>query len=250
MTANAGKLIPIKNEEHLVGYQKDIDINKPEQLENIFYEPNLLLQSVIEKVCIQSKQKKKIVRLSILDTIIYFDAVDQKVYSTEDPKIIQSLCLTPHNNGVACYVKNLSFRSKLYEILETEKDKTLAEQSWDMENFVWLVALWSSRGRITKETSLSTPVALMQWPNLTRLASIPHAVRIAALLYEAPYSLVKTAQLLGIEQRYVFAFYSACKSIGLAKMSQRKVERPVVHKHYENPSLLKKILGKLLNLSR
>ncbi len=49
----------------------------------------------------------------------------------------------------------------------------------------------------------------MEWPTLTRLASIPHALRIAALLYDHPYPLADAARLLGIEQRYVFAFYSA-----------------------------------------
>lgn len=247
-TANAGKLLNVKNEEHLVGYQKNIDINDTEQLKEITYEPDKLIQTLIEKACINSKLKEGIVRLTILDATLYFDAQKQKVHSTSTLCALQSLCLTPHNNAITYQLKPVSFRPKLYQILQTSKNKTMEEQSWNMEAFVWLIALWSSRGRIAKGISLNSPIVLMQWPNLTRLAAIPHSVRIAALLYEAPYTLIETADLLGIEQRYVFAFYNACKAIGLAKMSQRKQEKEVAHKHYKNPSILKKVLGKLFRL--
>lgn len=248
-TANAGKLINVKNEEHLVGYQNDIDVNNAGQLKNIFYDPDTLIQTIIERVCIKSKQKEKIIRLTVLNTVLYFDAQVQKVYSTSEAGIIQSLCLVPHNNSVSYCVKKLPFRNKLNEVFGAD-NKTLEQQSWDMEAFVWLVALWSSRGRVAKGTDLNKRVALMQWPNLTRLAPVPHAVRIAALLYEKPYTLTEAAKLLAIEQRYVFAFYSACKAIGLIRISRRREERDEDHKHYNDQSLLKKILGKLLKLSK
>ena len=117
---------------------------------------------------------------------------------------------------------------------------------------MWLISLWSSRGRIPEGTDLRQAVYLLQWPNLTRLASIPHSVRIAALLYDKPYRLTEVARQLGIEQRYVFAFYSACKSIGLANVSKRKVDQLFVAekpKADKNKSILSKLVSKLKNIS-
>ena len=113
---------------------------------------------------------------------------------------------------------------------------------------MWLITLWCSRGRLPKGTSLSNPVYLMQWPNLTRLDPIPHAVHISALLYKQPHTLLEITQQLGIEQRYVFAFYSACKSVGLAHVSRREVDKifvPEKAARHKNKSILSKLLSKL-----
>ncbi len=107
---------------------------------------------------------------------------------------------------------------------------------------------WCSRGRIPAGTDLTRPVYLMQWPNLTRLEQIPHAARIAALIYDQPRTLTDTARQLRIRQRYVFAFFSACKAIGLSDISVRDVDRLFESekpKHNKNKSILSKILGKL-----
>ena len=117
---------------------------------------------------------------------------------------------------------------------------------------MWLISLWSSRGRIPVGTEILKPVFLMEWPNLTRLASVPHALRIAALLYDHPYPLADAARLLGIEQRYVFAFYSACKAIGLANVSRRQIDHtfaPEPGAEPENKSILSKLLGRLKRFS-
>ena len=253
VTARAGKLLKIVDEKDFVGEQADIDINDQQQLEKIFYDPGKFLQSIIEKVIIKSRQKEAIIQLNVFNHVFYFDYQEQTVYSTVGPGIIRPLCLIPHDNQISYKIKDTAFRTELHEIIQSNKNKkikkTREKQSWNMESFMWLITLWTSRGRLPRGTSLSSPVFLMQWPNLTRLDSIPHAVRIAALLYKQPHALPDIAQQLGIEQRYVFAFYSACKAIGLANVSQRQIdntfalEKPVRHK---NQSILSKLLGKLV----
>ena len=121
-----------------------------------------------------------------------------------------------------------------------------------MQAFMWLITLWCSRGRVPEDCDLTQPVYLMQWPNLTRLEPIPHAVRIAALIYHQPRTLTDTAKQLGIEQRYVFAFFSACKTIGLSDISRRDVDKLFATespKHHKNKSIMSKLLGKLVNFS-
>ncbi len=253
VTAKAGQLLKVVNEKDFVGEQADIDINDPAQLDKIFYQPDKVLQTIIEKICIKSRQTEAIIQADIFNYIFYFDYQEQMVYSTVGPGIIRPLCLLPHDNKISYKVKDPAFRAQLHEIIQANKNnkvtKTMERQSWNMESFMWLITLWSSRGRLPKGTSLTEPVYLMQWPNLTRLAPIPHAVRIAALLYKQPRTLPDIAQQLGIEQRYVFAFYSACKSIGLSNVSRREVdkifiaEKPARHK---NQSILLKLLGQLV----
>ena len=252
VTSNAGKLLKIVNEKDFVGEQRDIDINDPKQLDKIFYNPDRFFQAIVEKTCIKSKQADAIIQLNIFNRSFYFDHQEQTVYSTVGPGILRPLCLIPHDNNISYKLKDAAFRVELQEMIQSSKNqklkKTLEKHCWNMESFMWLISLWSSRGRLPKGTSLTAPVYLVQWPNLTRLDAIPHAVRIAALLIEQAHTLPDAARLLGIEQRYVFAFYSACKSIGLANISQRQIdntlmpEKPAQHK---NQSILRKLLGKL-----
>ena len=254
--ASAAKLLRVKNEEHFVGDQADVNLNDPKELEKIYYDPSKYLQSIIEHASLKSRQTEQIIQLNVLNHIFYFDAKDQKIYSTVGPGIIRPLCLIPHDKNITFQAMDNSFRTQLHEIMQSNKNKTskktLEKQNWDMEAFTWLITLWCSRGRIPEGIDVNQPVYLMQWPNLTRLASIPHAVRIAALLYDRPRTLIDTARQLGIEQRYVFAFFSASKSIGLANMTKRqvdktfKVEKPEKNK---NQSILSKIFNKLSRFS-
>lgn len=82
---------------------------------------------------------------------------------------------------------------------------------------LWMTMLWAARGRVPEGTSLNTPVRLTGWPNMTRLLLFPHCLRISALWAEKPVSLLETARLLGIPQRFVFSFYSAAYALGLVE---------------------------------
>jgi len=100
-----------------------------------------------------------------------------------------------------------------------------ARQPWDStEAFLWQVALWTYRGRLPSGTAVHGRVYLTRWPNLTRLAEIPHALRIAALWLAQPVSLAFTVDMLGIPQRYVFAFYGAAHAAGLAGQARRAAD--------------------------
>lgn len=83
------------------------------------------------------------------------------------------------------------------------------------EGMLWMTTLWAARGRVPVGTSLSAPVRLERWPNMTRLLLFPHSLRIAALWAREPVSLLDTAERLKIPQRFVFSFYSAAKAVGL-----------------------------------
>ncbi|MFO1425555.1 MAG: hypothetical protein U1F11_00995 [Steroidobacteraceae bacterium] len=85
------------------------------------------------------------------------------------------------------------------------------------ESLLWQSALFSARGRLPEGTPLDEPVVMRCWPNMTRMALFPHAMRIAAVWADGPRSLLETARLLRIPQRHVFAFYSAAHALGYAQ---------------------------------
>ncbi|MDD2893627.1 MAG: hypothetical protein PHF20_06815 [Halothiobacillaceae bacterium] len=95
-----------------------------------------------------------------------------------------------------------------------------------LDNMLWKISLWSSRGRVPQGTSLTAPVRLRGWPNIPRLMSVPHSMRIAALWAVQPSGLLETAQKLGVPYRFVFSFYSACQSFGLVEQQKSSETSP------------------------
>jgi len=247
-TSNTAQPLKVNNEEYIVGRHSNIDAKKSEQLQSILYSPKKFLQAAMEQACEKSKTNGGITELRILDHVFYFDSAEQKIYSTAGTSVLRNLCVVQLQEQPVFSLKPESFREDLNYIIQTNTNKSPTYYSWNMEAFVWVITLWCSRGRVPEGTDLSMPVYLMQWPNLTRLEHIPHATRIAALLYDQPRSLVDTAMQLKIKQRYVFAFYSACKAIGLSGISIREVDRlfePEKLKHTKSKSILSKLLRKI-----
>ncbi len=111
------------------------------------------------------------------------------------------------------------------QVLEDlEKGGRVRSQWSEFDAFLWQAALWTYRGRLPAGTVPTQKIYLDHWPNLTRLAEVPHGLRIAALLCRQPMTLGFTAETLRIPQRYVFAFYSAAHTIGLAGTAKRSVD--------------------------
>lgn len=86
-----------------------------------------------------------------------------------------------------------------------------------VEQFLWKLALKTSRGRVPVGTDFYAPVKLIRWPNFARSAITPHSFRIAALWSKSPTSLLDTANILDIPLQYVFVFYSAAITTDLVE---------------------------------
>jgi hypothetical protein len=61
-------------------------------------------------------------------------------------------------------------------------------------------------------------VRLRAWPNIPRLMTVPHSLRIAALWVSQPTSLFETARKLNVPHRYVFSFFCACQAFDLIEL--------------------------------
>jgi hypothetical protein len=98
-----------------------------------------------------------------------------------------------------------------------------------LDNVLWKTALWSSRGRVERGTSLDAPVRLRAWPNIPRLMSVPDGLRIAALWVTQPTSLLDTARKLGVPYRFVFSFYCACQAFDLVEQLGAAKQSSSIH---------------------
>ncbi|POZ61684.1 hypothetical protein [Chromobacterium alticapitis] len=83
-----------------------------------------------------------------------------------------------------------------------------------LKPLLWQWAIWTARGRLLCAIQADTPLRLRHWPNLTRLAPIPDAHRVCALLARAPVNLRIVARLLHVAPANLFDFLAAAHSIG------------------------------------
>ncbi len=131
---------------------------------------------------------------------------------------------------------------------ETTDFSQKMDEIYDMDHFLWKLAVWTSKGRYPETIDINKPVFLIQWPNFTRLIVTPHAMRIAALLMMGPRTAMDIADVLEIKPQYVFVFISAANVLGLVGQATRQVDGLIVPpeiKELETKGLLTKIIGRL-----
>ncbi len=122
---------------------------------------------------------------------------------------------------------------------------------------LWQVALWTSHGRLMEGVHPQTPVRLRHWPNLTRLAPVPEAIRIAAFWVRSPVNLRLSVRMLNIPARHIFDFLAACHSIGILEIHETgaelaavppRPEAPVPAEHKERGGLLSRLLRRVAGM--
>jgi len=140
---------------------------------------------------------------------LYVSAAENFVSTPMPEAFFRSLCV----RSAASSPITLVLVDKTPAEIGPSEDKRLQS----LNNLLWKVALWSSRGRLQRGLSVEAPVRLRAWPNIPRLMTVPHSLRIAALWARQPTSLMDTARKLGVPHRYVFSFYCACNAFDLVE---------------------------------
>jgi len=117
-------------------------------------------------------------------------------------------------------------RYSVRKLSEREIAETLqaGRHGRNIDELMWHAALCVSQGRLPKGCRRDDVVLLKHWPNLTRLAATPNAVRIAALLTRYPTSVSLAYRLLKIPEKEMNEFYSAAHAAGWAVAVNRKPE--------------------------
>jgi len=230
------------NSTSYMGALHKIDLNNEKQRLAACYKPGDFLQAYVERAYQVALSENVTVSLDDSWKSIVIFPKRNKVYIDADKKQVQAVCRIPL--GVFSNSSDLAI-SRHDNFDETGLDKY---NVFPMDAFLWQISLWTAQGRYPDGLELSKAVFLRQWPNMTRLMIFPHAMRIAALMHDQPRNLIDIAKLLNIPMQYVFAFYSAAHSIGLANQAMRQVDSMVKHERPTKPKkrgLFARILGRL-----
>lgn len=196
------------------GHEPDIDPNDDKAIEKITYERSRRLQGLIEKAVETATHSGCINRLKGTMGELLIDPANRRVLSSVKEQTLNSLMLLP--------AKNLHIETQLFspnQAKEYIKNSSAAFSYYRLDSFLWKTAILTSHGRVPIGTDIHAPVVLLRWPNFTRLMITPHALQITALWASAPYSLIETATLLQIPQRYVFSLYTAMVTLNLASIT-------------------------------
>ncbi len=210
-------------EDSVCGQHPDVDPrhSKHTELEKVFYHPEHHLQGLVQKGVEIVKGQSSGVKLNGLSggQLILLPHKNQVLYDINEEQL-RALCTMPVNLRQVNIVP-----VSAAQISRIVQEATSPLRYYYLDRFIWQISIWSARGRLPAGTQLDIPIILLHWPNFTRLLITPHALQITALWIEQPYSLLDTARILNIPQRYVFSFYAACHALSLAFMDRRQGAR-------------------------
>ena len=247
MDAKLATEIAMEEEEESIhqfcGYSQDYNLNSSPEIEKIYYNPEQYLQGFFEKAFAAGQRLEQggILIEGLYTPVIFLPQQNQLLCGCElGSSKLRTMTLLPLGRN-RLHMANLSET----EIIHYLSVYQLSGQP--LENFLWRVALWTARGRIPKGTDLHKDVILLHWPNFTRLVVTPYALKISALWITQPHSLLETARVLNIPQRYVFAFYSAAHALKLALVDRRSTPRTAKLTPNEKRGLFQRILARLRN---
>ncbi|MCK9605986.1 MAG: hypothetical protein M0R33_05985 [Methylomonas sp.] len=225
-----------------LGTLPDIDFNDPEQLLTASYDAKShLLHYVLSAYKVACHQGSAQQLNSIWKPLLIFPDTRQ-VWLDADDKQLRVFAGVEQNKMFASNISLVPIDAG------TVKEGKAKDKFQDMEAFVWKLTIWTSKGRFPVGINPALPVFLRHWPNFTRLLLIPDAMRITSLLLKGAYTPLDIIKVLNIKPQYVFAFISACHSLGILGQSQRRSDlmlTPEPPKANKKQNLFSKILNKL-----
>ncbi|MCB1875137.1 MAG: hypothetical protein KDH88_04100 [Chromatiales bacterium] len=201
-----------------------------------FYQPAELLQGVVARALRDADREKMPVRLQLTGGKTLSVLPRSKVIATDvSDNMLRSLSIVRRDAA--------GVWGEMLAIPEFHLSYADGQTMTSIDQVMWKLALWSARGRVPAGTRLDEVVHLKRWPNLTRLLTVPQFARIAALWLHQDVSLRDTSRVLGMESRFVGAFYSACLALDLVASTRPQtvelVEQP-------KPSAKRGLLGRIL----
>ncbi len=234
---HAARLMDNGLDHAYVGSAPDIDPSMPNQVDKAYYDPDRYLQGIVMRAREMARAQHCSVQIrgAWPALTLSADAMLVQVLGTDNR-------LRPYS-----VQPDVAVGASL-DYIDAPPMQTGQPGVVSLDAFLWKLALLAARGRLPRNTPLDMPIFLRNWPNFTRLTVTPGALNIAALWAARPHTPLSTAQLLGLPQRHVFAFYSAAHALDLAVPMQRAADRliePQAPPPLPQQNLLRRILGKL-----
>lgn len=224
-----------------LGNLADMDFDDPKQWTTASFDPKSHLLSYVLSACKIACHQNHAQQLSSMWKPLMIFPDSRKVWLDADDKQLRVFAGVEHK--LFANTIGLSPIDEASNVFSKAADKLQ-----DMDAFIWKLSIWTSKGRFPANIDPNLPVFLKQWPNFTRLMLIPDAMRIAALLVKSPRSSIEIVKVLHVRPQYVFAFITACQSLGILGQCQRQADfmvSPESPKPNQKQSLFSKILQKL-----
>ncbi len=221
-----------------VGTTPDVDLNNPNAIGEIFYDPGqFLAQRLLESIKLAAKEGRYI-RIGCCDVAFYIDPQARCIRTLVKEKNLRTFGALPIDFNTFEHHQE----SRLPAEVET------LGFSFSYDDFLWRMILASSRGRLPENIDLDQRFVLRRWPNLTRLLLFPHATQISAAWIASPKSIKEIIQQLNVPQRYVFAFFAATHLMALLTPigpSNLPATEPAVEKQHNSRGLFRRLLKTL-----
>ncbi|MBK1724605.1 hypothetical protein [Thiocystis violacea] len=240
---SVGQRLAEHDAKTFIGLAPDIDPKDAEQVAKTQFEPDAYLIGRLRQALKLAASNGRAVRLELEHgSITLVPGTGQAVIDLQHFQL-RTLAVVPLTEE----------NSRLRFVAPAELAEAPRHRIWPLESLLWNAALLASRGRVPLGTDLTAKVRLKRWPNLTRLAVFPSAVRITAFLSRDPVSLIDAARILKIPQRCVFAFFTAADALGLMEEVStaqtagkgRKLDLHPAPERPAKPGLLHRILSHL-----
>lgn len=185
------------------GNLPDVDINKPEELRRVFVNTEGMLIDKVHEAVQLSKKTNKDIEITGLPGTMLVTAEPLRFIFSFSTDFMNQLALTKFGFG----------ELSLQELEEFHADAAERLYDQDVESLIWEVAIWTARGRLFSGIDLHKSYKLKQQPDFEYFLPIPHGKEIAELWSGRELSAADVVGILGIPQRFVFAFMSGIFSL-------------------------------------
>jgi len=213
--------------------------------EVVFYTPENYLITSLQDALRLATQSRQMVQIEYQSATFYFMPEVTQAYSSIviDSDEFEALCKSPvKKTDVVIHIMSIKEVELARSTLSVKSNKV-----FDLENFMWTAMLLTSSGKLHRNIDIRRRVMLKQWPNLSRIETFPHVVRIAALWKSDAFNMLEVAHNLQIPQRYVFSFYNAACILGLMEHDPDKLKEKMQPKSpNKNRGLFSRLLKRLI----
>lgn len=227
-------------DERNCGAAADVDLESQAARAVVGYDPARFFQGLFEQAITHVTKTGQSLEIRGLPApFLVLAGARVRISSAMRDGVLRSLCVMPLTRG------SLSIAPLARVPAASDVPPASAEA------MLWQVALWTARGRLRSDVAPDATVWLKRWPNFTRLAATPHAMRIAAMLVASPRSVPELCRDLDIPQRYALSLVNAAAAVGLATAAESSparvaAPRPAPAVAGATRSLLSRILGRLV----
>ncbi|MGI1671428.1 MAG: hypothetical protein K6L74_14035 [Neptuniibacter sp.] len=186
------------------GNLPDLDLGKPEEIRRAFVNTEGMLIENMQAAVQLSRQSGKVVEIVGLPGMMLVTQDPERFIFSFSTDFMNQLALTKFGFG----------ELSLKEVEEFHADAGERLYDQDIDSLIWEVAIWTARGRLFSGIDPYSAYQLKEKPDFDYFLPIPNGKEIAELWSGRELSASDVVGILGIPQRFVFAFMSGIFSLG------------------------------------